>query len=261
MATNLYALSFKIQTRLTGRNVSTSDSLVEQNTSVVSNTTLSAQTKISLPPFNHILAFGRSVFDWLLERQQNPKIGEHRELDYVAVMAHSPLHCGVGQQTPAWIVTHIGVRGEGQASEWAKLGPGMAVQLFDEELSEKNYGFKNVWIFGIISRAYGCEPGYHIYWLEPHLFTITWDPIPVRIPAVLITIPNHLLPERHHLNQLHESTLGQRMVPGLPHLQPPLQPWKNDWAWKHPEIAKIDQWCRGLKSTLEGDWSHYHNRD
>ena len=261
MATNLYALSFKIQTRLTGRNVSTPDSLADQNTSVVSNTALSAHTKSSLPPFNHILGFGRSVFDWLLERQQNPRIGERRKLDYVAAMAHSPLHRGVGQRTPAWIITHLGVRGEGQASEWAKLRPGMAVRLFDEELSERNYGFENVWIFGVIGRAYGREPGYHIYWLETHLLTITRDPIPVCISAALIAIPNHLLPEKHHLNRLHECTLGQRLVPGLPHLQPPLRPWENDWAWKHPEMTKIDQWRRGVKTTLEGDWSRHHNRD
>jgi hypothetical protein len=49
----------------------------------------------------------------------------------------------------------------------------MGVQLFDKGLSRKNYGFEKVWIFGIIRKPYGWEPGYHIYWLEPHLFTIT----------------------------------------------------------------------------------------
>ena len=67
----------------------------------------------------------------------------------------------------------MGIEGEGKVSEWAKLEPGMGVQLFDEELGEKNYGFEKVWLFGIIRRPYGQEPGYHIFWLEPHLFTIT----------------------------------------------------------------------------------------
>ena len=116
----------------------------------------------------------------------------------------------------------MGIEGEGKVSEWAKLEPGMEVQLFDEGLGKKNYGFEKVWLFGIIRRPYGQEPGYHIFWLEPHLFTITRHPIPVRIPASLIAIPNRLLPEQHYFNQIHECTLGQRLVAGSPGLLPPL---------------------------------------
>ena len=68
---------------------------------------------------------------------------------------------------------HMGIEGEGKVSEWARLEPGMGVRLFDEGLGEKNYGFEKVWLFGIIGRPYGREPGYHVFWLEPHLFTIT----------------------------------------------------------------------------------------
>ena len=206
----------------------------------ISNTTLSAYTSITLPPFSHIMPGGRSTFDRLLEEQRSRKVGNRRELEYISVTAYSPLHGGVGQRTPAWIVAHLGIGREGQVSEWARLKSGMAVRLFNEGLSEKNHGFKTVWIFGVIGKPYGREPGFHIFWLEPHLFTITWRPIPVRILDTLITIPNHLLPKEYHFSRIHECTLGQRLVHGIPHLQPPLQPWENTWNWKHPEAAKID---------------------
>ena len=137
-------------------------------------------------------------------------------------MAHSPLHRIASQQTPAWIATHIGIEGEGKVSEWVKFEPGMGVWLFDEELGEKNYGFEKVCLFGIIRRPYGWEPGYHVFWLKPHLFTIRRHPILVRIPTALITIPNHLLPEQYHFDQIHKCTLGQRLVAGSLCLQPPL---------------------------------------
>jgi hypothetical protein len=98
----------------------------------------------------------------------------------------------------------------------------MGVWLFDEGLSRKNHGFEKVCIFGIIGKPYSREPGYHIYWLEPHLFTITQHPIPVCIPAALIAIPNHLLSEKHYFSQINECTLGQRLVESKSCLQPPL---------------------------------------
>ena len=66
----------------------------------------------------------------------------------------------------------MGIEREGKVSEWVKLEPGMGVWLFDEGLGESNYGFEKVWLFGIIGRPYSREPGYHVFWLEPHLFTI-----------------------------------------------------------------------------------------
>src|ERR1700683_1258909 len=99
-----------------------------------------------------------------------------------------------------WIVMHLGIGREGKVSEWERLKPGMAVRLFDEKLSEKNHGFEMGWIFGVIGKPYGREPGYHIFWLEPHLFTITRHPIPVCILDAVIAIPNHLLHEEYHFS-------------------------------------------------------------
>ena len=176
------------------------------------------------------------------ERQENGRIGNHHEFDYIAITTHLPLHHVASQRTPAWIIMHMGIEEEGKVSEWVKLELGMGVRLLDKGLGEKNYGFKKVWLFWIIRKPYGQKPGYHVFWLDPHLFTIIQHPIPVRIPTALVTILNHLLPEWYHFDQIHEYMLGQRLVAGSPCLQPPLRPWESNWAWKHPEGMKIDQW-------------------
>ena len=89
---------------------------------------------------------------------------------------------------------------ERERCQEARIKPGIVVRIFDQELSEKNCGFERVWIFGVIGRSHSREPGYHLFWLTPHLMTITEDPIPVCIPAALVVIPNHLLPEEYHLD-------------------------------------------------------------
>ena len=224
-------------------------------------TNQSSSTHHWLPHFNHILPPTKSVFDYLLERQENPEIRGRYEFDYIAVTAYSPFHRGEGQHTPAWIITRMGIDGEGKMSEEARIKPGTAVRIFDQELSEKNYGFERVWIFGVIGRPHSREPGYHLFWLTPHLMTITEDPIPVRISAALIAIPNHLLPEEYHLDQLHECSLGQRMLHGTPCIQPPLRPWDRDRVWKHPMMNKVEQWHLGLMPNLEKEWSQFHDKD
>ena len=126
-----------------------------------------------LPPLDHIISHEKSLFNWLLEGQENERVGNRHKFEYVAISTHSPLHRIASQWTPAWIIMHMEMEGEGKVSEWVKLEPGMGVQLFDEGLGKKNYGFKKVWLFGIIERPYSGEPGYHVFWLEPHLLTIT----------------------------------------------------------------------------------------
>src|ERR1700689_4968521 len=166
----------------------------------------------SLPPFNHILPSYKSIFDQLLQRYGNEGVGECGEFDYVAATAYSPLHRGVGQQTPAWIITHLGVEGEGKVPECMKLEPGTTIWLYNQGLSERDFGFERVWKIG---EVYCQEPGCHLYRLTPHLFTITEDPIPVCISAPLIVIPSHLLPESYHIDRLREGTLGQRVIHGF----------------------------------------------
>ena len=116
----------------------------------VLNSALIEHPSATLPPLDLIIPREKSLFDQLLEGQENRRIGNHCEFDYVAVTTQSPLHRTPSQQTPAWIVTHMGIEGEGKVSEWARLEPGMGVRLFDEALGEKNYGFEKVWLFGII---------------------------------------------------------------------------------------------------------------
>src|SRR6204780_1908530 len=110
----------------------------------ISSSALTEPLLVTLPPLGLIIPYEKSPFERLLERQENEGVGNHREFDYVAVTAHSPLHRVPSQQTPAWIITHMGIEGEGKVLEWVKLEPGMGVQLFDEGLSKKNYGFEMV---------------------------------------------------------------------------------------------------------------------
>src|SRR6202042_2461652 len=131
----------------------------------VLNSTLVEHPSATLPPLDLTIPREKSLFDQLLEGQENRRIGKRCEFDYVAVTTQSPLHRTPSQRTPAWIVTHMGIEGEGKVSEWARLEPRMGVQLFDERLGEKNYGFEKVWLFGIIGRPYSWEHGYQ---LEPH---------------------------------------------------------------------------------------------
>ena len=55
------------------------------------------------------------------------------------------------------------IEGEARMSEEPKIRPGTVVRIFDQELSERNYGFEKVWIFRVIGRPHSCEPGYHFF--------------------------------------------------------------------------------------------------
>jgi hypothetical protein len=81
-----------------------------------------------LPPLDFIMPLEKLRFNWLLERQENSRIGNHCELDYISITAHLSLHCVVSQWTPAWIVTHMGIEGEGKVSEWCYESAKIAIQ-------------------------------------------------------------------------------------------------------------------------------------
>src|ERR1700729_2674577 len=99
----------------------------------VPNSTLVIPSLVTLPPLDLTIPREKSVFDQLLEKQENNRIGNRHELDYVAVTAHSPLHRVSGQRTPAWIVTHMGIEGEEKVSEWQ--------------------GWSQAWEFGCLTRG------------------------------------------------------------------------------------------------------------
>src|ERR1700691_3505460 len=65
----------------------------------------------TLPPLDLIIPHEKSLFDQLLEGQENRRIGNCCEFNYVAVTVQSPLHRTHSQRTPAWIVTHMGIEG------------------------------------------------------------------------------------------------------------------------------------------------------
>ena len=48
-------------------------------------------------------------------------------------------------------------------SEYVKLEPGTTIRLYDQGLSERDFGFERVWLFGEIEEVYCREPGYHLY--------------------------------------------------------------------------------------------------
>src|ERR1700691_1672315 len=74
------------------------------------NSALVEPSSVMLPPLDHIIPCEKSLFNWLLEGQENERVGNRHKLDYVAISAHSPLHCIAGQWTPAWIM-HMGRKG------------------------------------------------------------------------------------------------------------------------------------------------------
>ena len=58
----------------------------------VLNSALTEPPSVTLPPYGLIVPYEKSPFDWLLERQENERVGNCCELDYVAVTMYSPLH-------------------------------------------------------------------------------------------------------------------------------------------------------------------------
>src|SRR6202167_1424234 len=59
----------------------------------VSNSALVEPSLVTLPPLCLIIHYEKSLFNWLLERQEKERVGNCCKLNYVAITAHSPLHC------------------------------------------------------------------------------------------------------------------------------------------------------------------------
>src|SRR6202020_172245 len=77
----------------------------------VLNSTLIEHPSATLPPLDLSIPHEKSLFDQLLEGQENRRIGNCCEFNYVAVTTQSPLHCTPSQRTPVWIITHMGIEG------------------------------------------------------------------------------------------------------------------------------------------------------
>jgi hypothetical protein len=134
-----------------------------------------------------------TLFDGILEGVCNGRWKIRSEYEYIPLSAHSPIHMGVGQQTPAWIVTNLGIFGEDVPSEQTKLGPGAAIRLHDYSLTQMNSQFEKLWLFSTLENVIWQEPGYHIFAMKPHLFTITQKPFVVPYLHTYIAVPTQLI--------------------------------------------------------------------
>src|ERR1700727_3132174 len=83
----------------------------------VLNSTLIEHLSATLPPLDLSIPREKSVFDQLLEGQENRRIENPCEFYYVGVTAQSPLHRTPSQRSPVWIFTHMGIEGVRKVSE------------------------------------------------------------------------------------------------------------------------------------------------
>ena len=191
---------------------------------------------------------GIPMFSCLENLLYTSAIGQHfffPETDYLPLTAQSPVHLGIGQETPAWIITHLGIIGEEKPSDKTKLGPGSLIRLHDATLAQLNMGFESPWVFGAVQGLPRREAGFHIFPMKVHLYTLTRNPhyIPIRLTQV--AIPNHLLNLTGPSYPLQQCTLGQRFRDRIGDPLPPLRPWEWDMMWVHPEWRMIDKWLKG----------------
>jgi hypothetical protein len=209
---------------------------------------------VSLPP-------AVTMFNGLLEYVGRKRGFYYKEDDYIPLTAHSPLHMGAAQTTPAWIVTHLGILGEPLPFKENKLWPGSLVRLHDATLSQLNGSFERPWLFGKLGYSARREPGYHIFPVEVDVFIITKSPHIVKCTVAYVAIPNCFIVLQGKLAPMHQQSLGQRVVEELSEIRPPLRPWEADPTWRHPEHLKIEQWRLGLRPQLEKEWSDFNSRD
>jgi hypothetical protein len=84
------------------------------------------------------------------------------KVDYLPLTAHCPIHMGIGQETMAWIIMHLGIIREEIPSDKTKLGPGSLIHLHDVTLAQLNMGLESPWVFGTIWEYPHREAGFHI---------------------------------------------------------------------------------------------------
>lgn len=114
------------------------------------------------------------------------------EVDNIPLTVQSPIHMGISHETPAWIVTHLGIIRREILSDKTKLGPGSLICLHNDTFSQLNLGFESPWVFRIIWGLSYQEVGFHIFPMEVHLFTLTWNTYIIPICITHVAIPNNL---------------------------------------------------------------------
>ena len=112
--------------------------------------------------------------------------------NYLPLTTHSPVHMGISQETPAWIIMHLGIIREDKPSDKAKLGLGSLILLHDATLAQLNMGFESPWVFGAIQGPLCCEARFHIFPMEVHPYTLTRNSHYIPICITHIAIPNNL---------------------------------------------------------------------
>lgn len=200
-----------------------------------------------------------SVHDRLLEEAGEGRWPVRREDEYIPLTAQSPLHIGGDQQTAAWVTTRLGITGVAIISPNAKVGLGSPIRLHDSTLAQRHDGFESPWLFGILQHILWREPGYYIFAMEPHLFTITKHPYPIHCSVAHVAIANRFLIKDDIIRSIHRQSLGQRMQVGMSYFMPPRRPWELEWAWRHKEHDKIMGWRLGSDPDLERRYSEHHN--
>ena len=96
---------------------------------------------------------GIPTFSCLENLLQTSARGQHSFLpktNYLPSTVHSPVHMGIGQETPAWIIMHLGIIREDRPSDKTKLGLRSLIHLHDVTLTQLNTGFESPWVFGAI---------------------------------------------------------------------------------------------------------------
>jgi hypothetical protein len=152
---------------------------------------------------------------------------------------------GIGQETSAWIITHLGIIGEERPSDKTKLGPRSFIHLHNVTLAQLNTGFESPWVFGTIQEPPYHEAGFYIFPMEVHVCTLTRNSHFIPIHVTHVAIPNDLLNLTGASYTIQCSTLGQRFVKGMRNPQPPLHPLEWDSMWVHPEWKMIAKCLAG----------------
>jgi hypothetical protein len=85
-------------------------------------------------------------------------------------------------------------------------------------LAQHHDGFESPWLFRTLKHILWQEPGYDIFVMKPHLFTITKDPYPIYCSVVHVAVANHFLANNNVIPYISELSLGQRMQAGMSYL-------------------------------------------